>query len=273
MGVARAGHKITRSLRDGTKRTGLLPNGGTEARPRPGAMVTVLVIEHDREEALHAERLVRAEIPDASVLVAPCLADARRLTARCAADLILTHHELPDGNCADVLSLAEEGPFVVPVFAYVRGELSEAEHVRRAHPRLLDCAPCEPEGGHLRRTPTQYLRALVRIKHAASSETSTRTPELLRRVRHTISRVNHDLNNPLSIISGNAQLLGELAGALELDGELTQPIQDIEEASARVSGILRRLVDLKDQLPVDDATVGDIRAELRTLQAEHHERG
>lgn len=67
-------------------------------------------------------------------------------------------------------------------------------------------------------------------------------------VRATLARVHHDANNPLAIIAGNAQLLVEVGGAVGLDEDLMQPIRDIDEASALLAGVLRRLVELRDAL-------------------------
>lgn len=56
-----------------------------------------------------------------------------------------------------------------------------------------------------------------------------------------LTRVTHDINNPLAVISGNAQLLLELARALELDPDVAKPIQDIEAASQQLAGMVARL--------------------------------
>ncbi len=59
--------------------------------------------------------------------------------------------------------------------------------------------------------------------------------------RATLSTVCHNVNNPLSVIAGNAQLLLELARAMDLGEEFTEPIQDIERAGHRIEGLLQRL--------------------------------
>ena len=61
-----------------------------------------------------------------------------------------------------------------------------------------------------------------------------------------LTRVTHDINNPLAVISGNAQLLLELARALDLDPDVAKPIQDIEEASQRLADMVQRLNALND---------------------------
>lgn len=63
-----------------------------------------------------------------------------------------------------------------------------------------------------------------------------------------LRRVTHDINNPLSIISGNAQLLLELSRVLDLDPDVAKPIRDIEEASQRLADMVERLNALNDEM-------------------------
>jgi signal transduction histidine kinase len=86
-----------------------------------------------------------------------------------------------------------------------------------------------------------------------ASETNGQTngaspPESVDDVRETVSSVYHDLNNPLSIISGNAQFLLELGREDDLDEQFLSSAQDIKEAAQRMSESLRRLTRLKEQL-------------------------
>ena len=67
-------------------------------------------------------------------------------------------------------------------------------------------------------------------------------------LQQALSEVTHDLNNPLAIISGNAQLLLELARMLDLDPDVAKPIQDIEEASHRLAAMVHRLNELKENI-------------------------
>lgn len=64
-----------------------------------------------------------------------------------------------------------------------------------------------------------------------------------------IAKVHHDLKNPLSIISGNAQFLLELNKALELDDDVVASIRDIDEAARDLEKALDRLIELRDALP------------------------
>lgn len=67
-------------------------------------------------------------------------------------------------------------------------------------------------------------------------------------IHNELSSVYHDLNNPLSIISGNAQFLIELSREEELDDQFESSAQDIQEATERMNESLQRLTRLKDLL-------------------------
>lgn len=73
-------------------------------------------------------------------------------------------------------------------------------------------------------------------------------PETKEELHEVISSVYHDLNNPLSIIAGNAQFLVELSQEEELDEQFLSSAQDIQEASQQMSEPLQRLTRLKERL-------------------------
>jgi signal transduction histidine kinase len=74
------------------------------------------------------------------------------------------------------------------------------------------------------------------------------SPEALDDVHDTVSTVYHDLNNPLSIISGNAQFLLEISREEELDEQFVSSAQDIKEAAQRMADSLHQLTRLKEQI-------------------------
>lgn len=67
-------------------------------------------------------------------------------------------------------------------------------------------------------------------------------------VSQVLSSVYHDLNNPLSIISGNAQFLLELSREEELDDQFRSSARDIQEATQQMAESLQRLNRIKEQL-------------------------
>ena len=73
-------------------------------------------------------------------------------------------------------------------------------------------------------------------------------------LREMVTEVAHDINNPLAIIAGNAQLLLEMARVIDLDPDVAKPIGDIEEASRRLAQMVRRLDAVKEALA--DAPAG-----------------
>ena len=62
-------------------------------------------------------------------------------------------------------------------------------------------------------------------------------------LRAELSRIHHRINNPLSVISGNVELLTELARALGVQEDLGESLADIREA-------LEQIAEATDQLTV-----------------------
>lgn len=79
----------------------------------------------------------------------------------------------------------------------------------------------------------------------------TSAPDMLEDVHDTIASVHHDLNNPLSIISGNAQFLIELSREEDVDGQVSSSAEDIQKAAQRISDSMHRLAQLKEQLEAE----------------------
>jgi nitrogen-specific signal transduction histidine kinase len=92
------------------------------------------------------------------------------------------------------------------------------------------------------------MAEMLQPTSSTTTDFSPETAALLADIRLGLARVVHDVNNPLSIISGNAQLLCELARMMELDPDLAKPIADIEEASRMLAERIAVLALLKEQL-------------------------
>jgi signal transduction histidine kinase len=67
-------------------------------------------------------------------------------------------------------------------------------------------------------------------------------------VRELLSTAYHDLNNPLSIISGNVQFLLEIAREEDLDDQVVTCIEDIGEAADLMADGLDELAKKKEKL-------------------------
>lgn len=73
-------------------------------------------------------------------------------------------------------------------------------------------------------------------------------PKVLEDVHEAVSSVHHDLNNPLSIISGNAQFLLELSREEDVGEQFESSARDIQEAARRMATSLQQLAQLKNEL-------------------------
>lgn len=81
-----------------------------------------------------------------------------------------------------------------------------------------------------------------------TQDESEKIRETLRTVRKHLSRIHHDMNNPLSIISGNVQLLNELSKALKVSDDFDAPLKDVLTATERLTGLTEELVVLRNLL-------------------------
>lgn len=80
------------------------------------------------------------------------------------------------------------------------------------------------------------------------SESSPAPPTSTDDIREVLSTIYHDLNNPLSIIAGNAQFLRELMRDADMGEPYMSSVEDIQEAAERISTSLNELVEMKEQL-------------------------
>jgi len=80
--------------------------------------------------------------------------------------------------------------------------------------------------------------------HRSSQELS----DQLEVIRAQFSRIHHDLNNSLSVILGNAELLSELSKALGLQDDLGGPIDDLSVAVDRLTENVDRLLAVRGLL-------------------------
>ena len=67
-------------------------------------------------------------------------------------------------------------------------------------------------------------------------------------IRRSLSALHHDINNPISIVAGNAELLLEMAKSAGLGPDFIDPLTDIRRASEQLAVHAERLIELKDQL-------------------------
>ena len=83
--------------------------------------------------------------------------------------------------------------------------------------------------------------SIIEVGVDAESETA----RLLRELLHAVGEATHAVNNPLTVISGNAQLAVELARAFDVDASVLDAVRDIDEAAVRLAETLLGLDRLK----------------------------
>lgn len=85
------------------------------------------------------------------------------------------------------------------------------------------------------------------VNHNETQEKQTVTDPRLAVLQASAAELKHAIKNPLAIVSGNAQLLLELAKFKELGPDIVDPIRDIEEASRRISLLVDKLAQFEDR--------------------------
>ncbi len=82
---------------------------------------------------------------------------------------------------------------------------------------------------------------------------TTRDADALREeMRAVLSEVYHDMNNPLAVIAGNVQFLRELIRDEDVDAQVAVSIDDIDDATQRLSEALHDLLRLRKKMGGDN---------------------
>ena len=79
-------------------------------------------------------------------------------------------------------------------------------------------------------------------------EESDKLQAALGTVRKHVSRIHHDMNNPMSVISGNVQLLQELARALHVQDDFEEPLKDVAAALEQLTTTTDELLVVRNLL-------------------------
>ncbi len=83
----------------------------------------------------------------------------------------------------------------------------------------------------------------------SSSGTPTGVQHDVRKIRRSISSIYHDINNPISIVAGNTEILIEMAASAGLGSEFVDPLRDIGKATRQISEQVERLIEVQDLMP------------------------
>ncbi|MFK7849298.1 MAG: hypothetical protein AB8G77_28680 [Rhodothermales bacterium] len=72
--------------------------------------------------------------------------------------------------------------------------------------------------------------------------------EFLDHIGRELSVFYHNINNPLTILSGNIQLLQLLADSMQISADIMKPISDIAVVSGRFEQDLKSIAELKEKI-------------------------
>lgn len=65
---------------------------------------------------------------------------------------------------------------------------------------------------------------------------------VLQMLRTQLSTIHHDINNPVTVLSGNIELMRELAKAIGVENELEDSLHDMEAALSLLNERVDRLM-------------------------------
>ena len=233
------------------------------------AALRLLVVEQNDADALQIERAIQHDRPTVQLRRARTLADAETLLSGSCFDVVLLAEEVSDGDCLHLLRHMVRSACLLPVVV-----LAEYGHDDLAH-RVLkmgasDCVQKQLDQGHLNGLAKRLEQAIRRhhMIHQAVAQTRHREhKQSIEVIKSTLASIKHEINNPLAIVYGNAQLLLELT-RMEPDEELIKPIRDIAEASSRIAQSLDKLNHIKDIVSRDRVHAEKTNVMLNGQQAE-----
>jgi len=103
----------------------------------------------------------------------------------------------------------------------------------------------------------EALTAALTVSLAAAGVTGTGDPEArvrkerINAILETAATLNHEINNPLTAVLGNIQLL--LMRRDDLDEELLKKLQVVEESALRIRTVMRKMMNISKDTVADYA--------------------
>jgi len=222
------------------------PAGGPQAR------LSLLLVEGDEARADRMERHLNAHIAGLVATRCTTLAAARAYLAGSTFDAVCIADELPDGAGMALVEFCDGLGVRPPLFVRsgTHPPAAGEPHAVKAGPACYtlpadEAAAAAAVGRALRGSGG----AVVREEAAApAAEERDEMAGLLEALRCETGAVAHAINNPLTVIAGNAQFLGELARVGALDATLIRPVEDIEVATQQLNEALIRLATLRQRI-------------------------
>ncbi|MEM6644847.1 MAG: histidine kinase dimerization/phospho-acceptor domain-containing protein [Bacteroidota bacterium] len=210
----------------------------------PQRRMTFLVVAEAKTWAADLSGVLERALPTVSATVVPAMSEAHVFLSASAFDAVFLVASAPDAwddeaHDAFIRQWVDQVPMVLVI-----PEASTRVAVEALRAGFVDVL----ERADLSRSAAEIgMRILAALQQRSpeGGKNEQALTERLAEIRAKASKVHHDVNNPLAIISGNAQLFLELASILGADEDLVQPVRDIEAASVRMADLLHGLMDIK----------------------------
>ena len=204
---------------------------------------SVLVLEPDVSHAHTIEHILHAHVGDVDVHHSESPAQAEVYLQSACFDAVIIRYEETLEEWLARADLSDPAVFILTEGAVDLDGLS-------AHGACLPLRQDQDASWH------QLADLLSRLwhdghdGHAHSREDGAprRQRNVLEALDEAASSLKHEINNPLSVIAGNAQLLLELASIRQLDDDVVEAIRNIETAARRASQLTGQLKQLRRQV-------------------------
>ena len=225
-----------------------------------GAAICVLLVEPDDVLAEAMQQHLSERLPAVAATRCDTLASAKAYLSGNPFDVVLMADDLPDGSGLDLLDLRAtlglESYFFVRTNGRTNGEVSEAAIKAGATACFALTPGATPEYESLDAVASEMSRVLGMADDPNTEAEGTEAPRIsaeaatamLEELRAEAGAVAHAINNPLTVITGNAQFLLEVARAEQTDSPIVGPIEDINAATQQLSDALARLSALRERI-------------------------
>ncbi len=214
------------------------------------ASFSLLLVDRDATPLADAlERLV----PGLSVTACTSLVAARAHLTGSTFGAVLAEYDMPDGAALSMLELSVTVP---PLWIRAHTELRAEEASGAGAMGIVAARDARVLGPFV-----AWNAGLSEVASApAETDPEPPTPEAsardLERVRGELGRITHALNNPLAVISGNAQLSRELIATTPGDPMVASSLADIETAAGEFGALIEEINELRRSLAPPPPQVG-----------------
>lgn len=214
----------------------------------------ILLVEPDDRLAKELQHHLAGRFPNVASTVCGTLASARAYLSGNAVDLVLTTEELPDGSGLELLDL--RAALGLTSYFFVRTKRNGKASHAALSAGATACFSLTPTHESLNAVTSEMSRVLGIADAEDRPVDDESHPQLsaeeaigmLEKLCAETGAVAHAINNPLTVIAGNAQFVLEVARMEGTDSAVLGPIEDINTAAHQLSDALARLSALRERI-------------------------